>query len=194
MMAGTRGFVTTLDDRTGSVGDSRAPSRNDSVHVRSVIRCAATAMMMAVSGIARTSFRSGSRQCCWSISPSTSSPSRNRITIRATVARPPTNDERASRWMTSVPPGPRTKPITTNSAVSDRKLRPRESGDERADHKQAAEREQRRVEAGAFGCQQQRRLHVRDGHAIRVSDLREERRGDHGPGQVAVVAGRRGRM
>ena len=32
MSRGTRGFVTTLDDSTGSVGDSSAPSRNDSVH------------------------------------------------------------------------------------------------------------------------------------------------------------------
>ena len=67
----------------------------------------------------------------------------------------------------------------------------RESGDERTDHEQTPEREQRRVEARAVGREQQRHLHVGYGHAIRVSDLREERRGDHGPGQVAGVAGRR---
>ena len=33
---GTRGFVTTADDSTGSVGESRAPTRNDSVQPRSV--------------------------------------------------------------------------------------------------------------------------------------------------------------
>ena len=30
MMRGTRGFVTTPDESTGSVGDSSAPSRNAS--------------------------------------------------------------------------------------------------------------------------------------------------------------------
>src|ERR687885_4775 len=33
---GTSGFVTTLDDSTGSVGDSSAPTRNDSVQPRSL--------------------------------------------------------------------------------------------------------------------------------------------------------------
>ena len=94
-MAGTRGLVTTLDDRTGSVGESSAPSRNDSGPVRSVSTCAPTATITAVSGIASTSLRSGRRQCCWSISPSTSRPSRNKITIRATMAR--LADERRPR-------------------------------------------------------------------------------------------------
>src|SRR5579872_5868946 len=48
---GTRGLVTTLEDRTGSVGDSSAPSRSDSVHDRLVSVCAATATTAAVIGI-----------------------------------------------------------------------------------------------------------------------------------------------
>ena len=191
MRAGTRGLVTTLEERTGSVGDSSAPSRNDSVQVRSVMTCVATAMMIAVSGIARTSLRSGRRQCFWSISPSTSRPSRNRITIRATVASPPTNDDRASRWMTSVTPGPSPKPIRTNSAVSDRKLRPASPDTSAPITSRHPRARSESVEACALRREQQRHLHVCDGHAIRVSCLREERRGDHGAGQVAGVAGRR---
>ena len=40
---GTRGFVTTLEESTGSVGDSSAPSRNASVQYRSMRAWAASA-------------------------------------------------------------------------------------------------------------------------------------------------------
>ena len=56
---GTRGLVTTLEDSTGSVGDSSAPSRNDSVHVRSVTACVTSATSTHVIGIARISLRAG---------------------------------------------------------------------------------------------------------------------------------------
>src|SRR3954471_9342434 len=123
MIRGTRGFVTTLEESTGSVGDSSAPSRNDSVHERSVSTCAATATIPAVSGIASTSLRSGRCHARWSISPSTSSPSRNRITTSAATARPATNPDDGSGCSTSAPPLPSTKPMSTKTAVSDRKLR-----------------------------------------------------------------------
>ncbi len=120
---GTRGLVTTLEDSTGSVGESSAPSRKDSVQLRPVTTLAVSATSTAVSGIARTSLRSGRRQCACSISPSTSSPSRKRITTSATVASSETNDERASKRSAPVTPGPNTKPISTNSEVSDTKPR-----------------------------------------------------------------------
>ena len=74
------------------------------------------------------------------------------------------------------------------------KAAPGKAGHERANDEQDAEREQGRVKPRAIGREQQRHLHVRTGHATRVSGLREERRGDHGPGQVTGVAGRGGRM
>jgi hypothetical protein len=80
---------------------------------------------MAVIGIAITSARSGSRQArCSIVSASTSSPSRNKITINATVAISElTNPERGSNRSTSNTAGPSTNPATTNTAVSDKKLR-----------------------------------------------------------------------
>jgi hypothetical protein len=94
---GTRGFVTTLDESTGSVGDSSAPSRNDSVHERSVSALVAQATSAPVIGIASTSLRSGRCHARWSISSSTSSPSRNRMRMRAIVASVLTKPERASK-------------------------------------------------------------------------------------------------
>ena len=73
--------------------------------------------------MATTSLRNGSRQAFWSISDSTSSPSRNRITIRATVARSSTKPDSAGNSSTSNPPSPSTKPAMTNSAVIDRNER-----------------------------------------------------------------------
>ena len=99
-MRGTRGFVTTLEDSTGSVGESSAPSRNACVHVRSVSACAATAMIAAVIGIASTSLRSGGRHAFCSISASTSRPSRNRISTSAVSARSSTKPERGSKSST----------------------------------------------------------------------------------------------
>ena len=56
-------------------------------------RCAATATIPAVSGIAIASLRSGRCHALCSISPSTSRPSRKRITISATNARSSTNPD-----------------------------------------------------------------------------------------------------
>src|SRR5215213_5088183 len=122
-MRGTRGFVTTDDESTGSVGDSSAPTRKHSAQPKSVSARVASATITHVSGIATTSLRSGSRHAVCSISASTSSPSRNRITISATVARSSTNADSASKSKTSRPPWPRRNPATTKTAVIDRKLR-----------------------------------------------------------------------
>ncbi len=120
---GTRGFVTTLEDSTGSVGASIEPSRKLSVQPRPVSSCAASATIAAVIGIAMTSLRNGSRHSRWSISASTSSPSRKRITTSATVARTATKPEPASNSSTFRPPSPSTKPASTKSAVSERNER-----------------------------------------------------------------------
>ena len=90
-IAGTRGLVTTFEDSTGSVGDNSAPTRNDSVHDSPISSLVASATTTAVSGIAAISLRAGRCQLERTISPSTSRPSRSRITISATVARSETN-------------------------------------------------------------------------------------------------------
>ena len=146
MMRGTRGLVTTTEDSTGSVGESSAPSRKHSVQPRSVSVCVATATSTAVSGMASARLRSGRCQSRRSISSSTSSPSRNRIRISATTARPWTNSDVGSRSSTPKPACPSTNPASTKPAVSDRKLRCGEPGDERAEHQQHAERRERRVQ------------------------------------------------
>ncbi len=120
---GTRGFVTTLDESTGSVGDSSAPTRKLSAQPSPVSQCVATATITHVSGIATTSLRSGSRHAFCSISASTSRPSRNRITISATSARSCTKPERGSMSSTPNPPSPSRKPASTKTAVSDRNER-----------------------------------------------------------------------
>src|SRR3954469_25817426 len=73
--------------------------------------------------MATISLRSGRRHSRCSISASTSSPSRNRITISATTARSCTNSDRGSISSTSSPPSPRRNPATTNTAVRDRNER-----------------------------------------------------------------------
>jgi hypothetical protein len=55
MTRGTRGLLTTLEESTGSVGDSSAPTRKASVHDRSVSAYVVTATMAQVIGIASTS-------------------------------------------------------------------------------------------------------------------------------------------
>ena len=69
------GFVTTVELRTGSVGESSAPRRNDFVQPRSVSACVTSATSAAVIGIANTSFRAGMRHEVRAFSFSTSSPS-----------------------------------------------------------------------------------------------------------------------
>ena len=83
----------------------------------------ATATIPAVSGIAAISLRAGRCQLERSISLSTSRPSRNRITISATVANWDTNPESRLKSSTPMPPWPSTNPTTTNTAASDTKLR-----------------------------------------------------------------------
>src|SRR3954471_17724403 len=73
--------------------------------------------------MATISLRRGRRHSRCSISASTSSPSRNRITISATTARSCTNSDRGSISSTSSPPSPRRNPATTNTAVRDRNER-----------------------------------------------------------------------
>src|SRR5829696_682819 len=123
MSRGTRGLVTTEEERTGSVGDSSAPSRKASVQPRSVSALIASATSTAVSGIASTSLRSGRCHAFCNISASTSSPSRKRISTSAITASACTKSERGSRSSTSNPPCPSTNPATTNTGASDRKLR-----------------------------------------------------------------------
>ena len=96
MIRGTRGLVTTLDERTGSVGDSSTPTRKASVHVRSVTALVARATIAAVIGMPSTSLRNGRCHAFCSISASTSRPSRNRISTSAVIARSRTNAERGS--------------------------------------------------------------------------------------------------
>src|SRR4051794_29160030 len=120
---GTRGLVTTEEESTGSVGESSAPSSADGSQSRPTIQCAAAATTAPVIGIPSTSLRNGRRHSRWSISASTSSPSRNRITTSATIARSCTNPERAPKLSTSKPPSPSTKPVTTKKAASDRNER-----------------------------------------------------------------------
>src|SRR4051794_5120345 len=177
---GTRGVVTTLDDSTGSVGDSSAPSRNASVHERSVNAAAATATMAAVIGIASTSLRSGRCHSVRSISASTSSPSRNRITTSATTASVATNPPVASNCSTSKPPSPRTTPTSTNRAVSDSMLR-RAMPETSAPPTSSAPNTVSAVSVEVIGVQSQ------------TFPPEEERTAvaDHRPGQVAVLAGRR---
>ena len=85
--------------------------------------CVATATSTAVSGIASARFRSGRCQSCRSASSSTSSPSRNRIRISATTARPWTNSDVGSKSSAPKPASPSTRPASTKPAVSERKLR-----------------------------------------------------------------------
>ena len=135
----------------------------------------------AVIGIASTSLRSGSRHAVCSISASTSSPSRNRITISATTASCCTKPERGSKL--AAPPGRRrraAKPASTNSAVSDRNERCDEPGTSAPDHQQHAEDQQRRRRSAAGA-----------GVASEVVTRVESRpRADHGAGEVPGLAGR----
>src|SRR4051812_49067683 len=122
-MRGTRGLVTTLEDSTGSVGASNAPTRNASVQPKSVTTFVMQATSTHVIGIASTSFRSGGRHAFCSISPSTSRPSRNRIRIKATTARISTKSDCGSKSRTPSAASPSRKPAITKTAVSDRNVR-----------------------------------------------------------------------
>ena len=153
------------------------------------------ATITAVSGIASTSLRSGSRQWERSISPSTSSPSRNRITISATVASSLTNPDRARSAARRSRRGRGSKPASTNRAVERHEAAARDARDERPEHQQTAEderrdleavrwrgdREQRQVQCAAHGAQANYSVETRG---------REERCADNRAGQVTILAGR----
>ena len=177
--AGTRGLVTTLEESTGSVGESSAPTRKDCVQSRSVRAWVASATMAAVIGIASTSLRSGRRHAAGA-SRRRPRARRGRGSRRArrwpARRRSPTS---ASKSSTSRPPSPSTKPASTNSAVSDRKRAARQPRQQGADDQQRAEHEQRRVEA----CTRHSSRRRRGGYGAA--------RADHRAGQVAVMAGRR---
>ncbi len=146
---GTRGLVTMLDVSTGSVGASSAPSSNDSVQERPINRRAAAATITVVSGIASTSLRSGRCHARCSISPSTSRPSRNRITISAANARSSTKPERARKSIQSQPA------VAQQEAGEHEQRRQREHraarqpGGERPQHQQQAQNRDCRLEAWA---------------------------------------------
>src|SRR3954469_16782810 len=170
MRRGTRGFVTTLDDSTGSVGDSSAPSRNASVHDRSVNAAAATAMIAAVIGIATTSTRSGRCHSRRSISPSTSRPSRNRITTSATVASTDMNPLVASKRSTCSPPCPSTAPTSTKTAVSD-SIDRRATPDTSAPPTSSAPRTVSAVSVDVIGVQSQTFPRRRSGSGLQITVL-----------------------
>ena len=117
---GTRGLVTTVDvapGRSGTAGRRAAATRSSP---RSVSTWAISATSTAVSGIASTSLRKGRCHAFCSISASTSSPSRKRISTSAITASACTKSERGSRSSTSNPPCPSTNPAATNTARATR--------------------------------------------------------------------------
>ena len=167
------------------MGDSSAPSRKHSAQPRSVSACVATATITHVSGIATTSLRVGSRHAFCSISASTSSPSRNRITISATIARSWTNPERGSISSTSRPPSPSRKPASTNAAVSDRNerlTRPEASAPPISSVPRTSVATSKSATATRVTCNK-----VPDEEGLR-------RRAHHRAGQVPRLAGRRRRL
>ena len=176
------GWSRRLDDSTGSVGDSSAPSRKHSSQPRSVSACVTTATSTQVIGIARASLRSGSRHVDCSISPSTSSPSRNRITISATTASCCTNGDPASKCRTPRLSSPSRKPATTKTR-GEREERPlREAGQQGPGHQQRAEDEHCVVEAAALDSGG----HTRSRHRDRVPRGGPGRRAGRESGAVCV--------
>ena len=125
MNRGTRGFVTTLEDSIGSVGDSSAPTQEGRGPVEADrAACAASATTPAGDRHADPrACAAGPRHSLCSSSPSILSPSRNRITISATSASSVTKPDRALKSSTSKPPSPSASPASTYSGVIARKLR-----------------------------------------------------------------------
>ena len=129
-------------------------------------------------GIASASLRNGRCHAFWSISASTSRPSRNRITISATTARSCTKPERGSNSSTSRPPWPRAKPASTNSAASDRNDRRTSPATSAPGISSAAEDEQHDLELTGIESPSESSR----GRASPVANHRAR--------QVAVLAGR----
>ena len=190
MSRGTRGLLTTLEDRTGSVGESSAPRRNDSVQLRSVSSFAAAAMMIAVSGIASSRLRSGTCHAFWSISASTSRPSRKRMTISATIARSSTNVDRGLKSQYSEPAVAQHEAGDHEDGGEREEAAVREPGQQRANHQQRADCQRRVVELLGRGCRVYDELHARLHHGGRVSDRERGILEGHRIGQVALLAGR----
>ena len=169
-MRGTRGFVTTTELSTGSVGDSSAPSRKLSVQPRSVSRCVdQRPRARPVSGMASARFRSGRCQSCRSASSSTSSPSRNRIRISATTARPWTNSDVASKSSAPKPACAEQQPREHETGREGEEAALGQAGHERAEHEQHPERRERRVQEPHSRGEGQRQGSARAGAASGVT-------------------------
>ena len=128
--------------------DAGTPRSSD----RPVSTLAASATITAVIGIASTSLRSGRCHARCSISASTSRPSRNRITISATIARSCTKPERGSNSSTSEPA------VAEHEAREDEQRGQRQEGAPREARQQRARRRAappstiaRRLERGHAG-------------------------------------------
>ena len=162
-MRGTRGLVTTFDDSTGSVGDSSAPSSNDSVQPRSVSAWVINATSRQVSGMARTSLRNGRCQAFWSISASTSSPSRNRISIEGDHREPAGRSPSAARRSSTLQATLAEHEAGHHEQRRERQeAAPRQARQQRARHQQSAEH-------GSWLLQELDR--GRDGHVAELSQL-----------------------
>ena len=147
MRLGTRGFVTTLEDSTGSVGESSAPSRNDCVQDSEVSRCAAD-----------SDDHGGQRHRQGELSQRQPPVLLEHLAVDLQPVaeqdhdqgdRREVGDERGSRVEVKTFGRRRcraTKPTRTNIAVSERKLSPRNPGEQRAEDQQPAQNEQRDVE------------------------------------------------
>ena len=141
---GTRGLVTTEEESTGSVGESSAPSRHDSSQPSPTIQCAATATIDAGDRHRRA-------RACAAAGATRAGASRPRPRARrGTGSRPARRSpgrartpSAAPKSSTSRPPSPSTKPATTNTRRERQERAPREPGQQRAAHQQAAEDEQR---------------------------------------------------
>ena len=135
------------DHARGEHGVGRRQQRADQERLRPVEvgqRVAATATSTQVIGIASTSLRSGSRHAVCSISASTSSPSRNRITISATTASSCTNPDAGSKLEHAEAAVAEHEPGDDEHRGQRQERAVREAETQRADHQQHAEHEQRR--------------------------------------------------
>ena len=120
---GTSSRPTMAAAKTGSVGESTAPSRSDSSQGSPATQCASAAVTSSVSGSPSTSARPGSRQA---LRRSRRRPASRRCkaprTARARPA-PTRRGHRTATRRTSSTPGPSRKPPTRNSTAVDSTVR-----------------------------------------------------------------------
>ena len=121
-MRGTRGLVTTLEESTGSVGESSAPSRNDSAHDSEVSACAASATRTPVIGIAEHELAQRQPPRALQHLALDLEPVAEQDHDQGDRPRGPVYERTAGVEVrcTFSPPSPSTKPATTNSAASER--------------------------------------------------------------------------